>query len=785
MSSARVLVVEDERVSARDIQATLQGFGYEVPAIAGTVEEAMSCAERLRPDLILMDIRLAGARDGISAAQEIRRRFDIPIIYLTAYADPETVERATRTEAYGYLLKPYSEQELHTTVQLALYKSKAERVVKESEERFRKLVENASDMITVLNAEGIITYKGPSVRRVLGYRAEELLGKPLQEVVHPDDRGIAMNSFLECVMSSSECYPIEYRMLHKDGSWRVMEARGTNNLDDPAVGGVVLNSRDITERKQAEEAVARANAELEQRIRERTSELEAALAEVREHERRLDAVVSAAPIAVITIGRDKRVTGWNAAAERIFGYTAAEVLGQSFPIFAPELDRACMELLDKEFAGEPIVGLEQSGLRRDGSMADVRVSVAPLVDERGRTTGVVKLVEDIAEEKRRQQRVRESDRLATLGYMAAGVAHEVNNPLAAISNFAELLLMESPPDEMLDDISSILAESKRAGTIVRNLLAFARKSVPEKISTDLGSVIESVVNLKSHQLRTANIRVEFDLNPSTPPVLVDPHQIQQVLHNLLSNARQAIQHSYDEGTIRIRLRAAGGMAEVILEDTGPGISSEVLPKIFTPFFTTKPVGEGTGMGLPIVDRIVQDHAGEILTENWGRPPVVGGQRGEGGAKIVLRLPLAIAPPAQKQIVDRHSPEPTTTRVRCLIIEDEPLLARSVQKFLKRIGMKGDISLRAEDAVERLLQGERFDVILSDLSMPGLGGRGLYHRLRQERPESLSALIFTSGDISTEETHQFLEMSGRPVLPKPYDLKELEEVITNVLEDSRK
>lgn len=281
MSRVRVLVVEDERITARDIQATLHSLGYEVPTIAETMEEALNDAEELKPDLVLMDIRLAGGGDGIEAADEIRRRFDIPIVYLTAYTDPETVERATRTEAYGYLLKPYSEQELHITLQLALYKSRAERTVKESEERFRKLVENASDMITVLDASGTIIYKGPSVRRLLGYQPEELIGKTLVQVVHPDEREAALNAFRRCLENPNECEPVEYRVLHKNRQWRVMEARGTNRLDDPAVRGIVLNSRDITERKEAEAAIRAAKEEAERASRAKTELLARASHELR------------------------------------------------------------------------------------------------------------------------------------------------------------------------------------------------------------------------------------------------------------------------------------------------------------------------------------------------------------------------------------------------------------------------------------------------------------------------------------------------------------------------
>lgn len=387
------------------------------------------------------------------------------------------------------------------------------------------------------------------------------------------------------------------------------------------------------------------------------------------------------------------------------------------------------------------------------------------------------------QEREHERRAIASHRLAAVGELAAGVAHEVNNPLHAISGFAEMLLAEGGlPQEVRDDLEIIRAEARRAGTIVRNMLAFARQEVPEKRALDLADVIHQVLKLRGTQLDLANVGVELDLDPEAPRVYADSYQLQQVLHNLVTNAGQAVQHAFGSGAVRIRLRPAGDMVELVVEDTGPGLSPEVMEKMFSPFFTTKGVGEGTGLGLSVTHGIVQEHGGEIRAENWGLPPVLGGNRGAGGARITIRLPraeeeveteLVVPPPHDKVGADR-------TR-RVLLVEDEQPIATVVRKFLQRKGYEVEVCSRAEDAVERLRGEKAFDAILSDCKMPGMGGEGLYRWIEQNRPELRRTLIFSSGDRAAPGTHHFLEETGCPVLPKPYELSELGVKLAEIIE----
>ncbi len=255
MAKTKILVVEDERIVALDIQGQLENLGYTIAAAVSSGEEAVRKAAELRPDLALMDIRLRGVMDGVETAEQLRQRFDVPVIYLTAHADDHTLDRAKVTEPFGYLLKPFEERELHSAIQMALHKHRMERQLRESEARFRSLIENASDIVLVSDGDGIIRYVGPSIQRVLGYAPDTLMAKNLFGFLHPDDVSRLRAGFSLLLQRPADFSSGEGRFRHGDGTWRTLEFTGRNLLEDPVVQGVVVNARDVTERKRVEDDI--------------------------------------------------------------------------------------------------------------------------------------------------------------------------------------------------------------------------------------------------------------------------------------------------------------------------------------------------------------------------------------------------------------------------------------------------------------------------------------------------------------------------------------------------
>ncbi|HWI55575.1 MAG TPA: response regulator, partial [Bacillota bacterium] len=286
MARAKILVVEDETIVAMDIERGLRGLGYEVVGTAGTGQRAIKLAEQQRPDLVLMDIRLQGAMDGIQAGREIRQRLGIPIVFLTAHADAATVQRAKEAQPFGYLLKPFEDRELHTTIEIALHKRQAEEqelaqadaVLRQSEERFHLLVESLKDYaVFLLDPQGRIVSWNPGAERLKGYQAQEMLGQHFSMLYRPEE--VVRNQPEKVLWNAAQ----EGRV-HEEG-WRVRKD-GSRFWADTVVtalhdqGGQLVGfariTRDLTERKQTEEDIRQLNASLEQKVQERTAELNAA-----------------------------------------------------------------------------------------------------------------------------------------------------------------------------------------------------------------------------------------------------------------------------------------------------------------------------------------------------------------------------------------------------------------------------------------------------------------------------------------------------------------------------
>lgn len=262
MGNAQIIIVEDERIVASDLKRRLGQLGYDVKAIVSSGEEAIIKAEMCKPDLVLMDIVLKGGMDGITAADKIHTLFNIPVVYLTAYTDRETLKRVTISEPYGYLVKPFEERELIAAIEIALERHKTVSKLRDKEKHFRFLIENGSDIILVVNRGGSFEYGAPSIENILGYHPDEYLGKRARDFIHPDDVEEVKRIIEQRkeVPGTSPAFVIRVR--HQSGAWRYFEVIANNMLNDPNVCGIVVNARDITERKTAEEKLNKAHQEL-------------------------------------------------------------------------------------------------------------------------------------------------------------------------------------------------------------------------------------------------------------------------------------------------------------------------------------------------------------------------------------------------------------------------------------------------------------------------------------------------------------------------------------------
>jgi len=519
---------------------------------------------------------------------------------------------------------------------------------------------------------------------------------------------------------------------------------------------------------------------LENEVANQTRTLMSALGATASAERNLRLLMEAVPDAISVVDRDGHVLDENHAGRTLVNASRdpADSKHSGKRTAFGWLDatglRVAREHLAAAFDGE-LRRFEVPFQRPDGTDGTGQVLFAP-VREGGRIPKVLALTRDITEQRRAQTQLQQAEKLAAMGQLVSGVAHEINNPAAIISGFAQTLLLDQLGADQRETVQMMYDEATRIGRITSNLLAFARAGSKERTLVDLNETIRRTYALRSYHLTTLNITVNLELDDESPKAWANGSEMQQMLLNLLINAEQALTGTSDRRNITIRT-AATGEDRVLLEvsDTGPGIPIDIQEKIFDPFFTTKPEGSGTGLGLSICYGIVHDHGGRISVQS------VPGH----GATFTVELMRDAR--TRQRTTPAPMPIPEEARapdgaLSVLLIDDEEGLRRAVLSFLKRRGMHAIAVEDGSDAL-RVLRRERFDVIVSDVRMPGMSGGEFLERLRREHPTMVKRLVFTTGDTFAADTSTLLRDSGVPSLVKPYDFAKLESMLHEVAKTS--
>lgn len=505
---------------------------------------------------------------------------------------------------------------------------------------------------------------------------------------------------------------------------------------------------------------------LEREVAGQTRSLMDSLAATANAERNVRLVMEAVPDAIIVLDPEGRTLDMNSAARALLSDESAATDSSLFDWLDPNAVVTMRENLEAALRGE-VRSFEVPSRRRGGGRGTSSVLYAPVWEDT-RVSRVLALVRDVTDQRRTEAQLQQAEKLAAIGQLVSGVAHEINNPAAIISGFAQTMLLDDLKAEHRDMAKTIHDEATRIGRITQNLLAFARAGGKERALIDLNDIIRRTFALRSYHLSTLNIAVTLDLDASDPKIWANASEVQQLLLNIVINAEQALV-SVDPPRA-ITIRSIAGEHEVRLEiaDNGPGIPPEIRGRIFDPFFTTKPEGVGTGLGLSICYGIARDHGGRIALESDPGP----------GARFVIDLPRdprnTPRPPS-----DTRLPSGTPARrVSVLLVDDEASLRTALLQFLTRRGLDATAVGDGAEAL-RVLKVRPFDVIVSDVRMPGMGGRDFMEQLRAERPDLVPRVIFTTGDAFEQETATLLAESGAPTVSKPFDFSTLERLIRDV------
>ena len=652
------------------------------------------------------------------------------------------------------------------------------RDLRESEQKYRLLVGQIPAVVFKGYADGSVDFFDDKIETLAGYPREDFDSRRLKwpDLIIPEDQSEAKDKFVEA-LKTDRAYEREYRIRKKSGEIAWVQAMGQIFLDPAGkinfVSGVFI---DVTARKQIEEALIRTKEEWEQLSRQ------------------MELILNSAGEGIFGADIEGRVTFVNPAMAQMLGWDNTELLGQLIhdlchhtkPDGKPLPASECpIYLAFKD--GRAYHADNEVFWRRDGTSFPVEYTSTP-IREGDRVVGTVVVIKDITERKqaeaaklRFEAQLRQAQKMEAIGTLAGGIAHDFNNILSAVIGYAEMIQMfhKSEDPEVRRDVGEILKASLRAKDLVQQILTFSRRAEQDRRPIKLPPIIkESLKFLRASLPSTIEIR-QF-LDPGVGPVLADPTQMQQVVMNLCTNAAHAMQAQ--GGILEVRLSetvigkenkketprlTSGVYAHLQVQDNGHGIPPDILGRIFDPYFTTKEIGEGTGLGLAVVEGIIRSHRGAITVES------------EPGTGTVFHVFIPLVERSEITLPTAASTLIPKGQGRVLFVDDEPALADLGQEILENLGYEIKALTSSTAALEHFRQQpQQYDLAIVDLTMPQMTGVELARELLQIRPGF--PIILASGSADKIRLEEIMEMGIREVIIKPWSVLALAEAIKKAL-----
>jgi PAS domain S-box-containing protein len=756
MAKTQILVVEDEHVVAEDIKESLQILGYAVSAIAYSKDEAVEKAQETNPDLVLMDIVLKGETSGLEAAGIIRSRLDIPVVYLTAYADEKTLEQAKITEAFGYIIKPFKDRELYTAIEMALYKHKMERRLKEREEWLSTTLASIGDAVIATDIKGRIIFINHVAEFLTGWKQEDAIGIPLEEIfkIVNEKTRKPVEDPVEKVLREGIIVGLANHtiLIAKDETERPIDDSGAPIRDDKGnVTGVVLVFRDVSGRREAEHAL-------------------------RQSEERYRTLFEDSRDAIYITAREGMFVDANQSMLDLFGYSREEMIGlDARKIYVNPDDR---NIFQKEIEQTGSVKeYEVKFCKKDGTKMDCLLTSSVRQDDDGSILGYQGIIHDITERNRIEAHLQQVQKLESIGTLAGGIAHDFNNLLMGIQGHASLILLDTDPHHPnFQHLKGIEAAVENGANLTRQLLAFGRGGKYQAKVIDLNKLMQINSEMFGRTKKEMNIHTKYQKD--LWPVEVDPGQIDQVMLNLYINAWQAMSrrgdlyietsnvviNKNDAKSFEVK---AGNYVKISVTDTGAGMDKATLQRIFDPFYTTNVMGRGTGLGLASAYGIIKNHGGiiNVYSEKCS------------GATFEIFL-LA----SEKQVIIEEKPaaEILMGTQTILLVDDEDMVLNVGEEMLRELGYTVMLAKSGNEAVKAYKKHkDEIDLIILDMIMPDISGSEAYDRIK--KINSKIKVLLSSGYSVTGEATEILERGCDGFIQKPFNLTTLSIKIREILE----
>ncbi len=734
--------------------------------------EVYGVANRMKPYIFYLLVMCAVVL--AAALMVMTRRLTEPLRSLTSGAerigggDLDTRIAVRSRDEFGRLALVFNQ--MADNLQATLTK------LQHREEHFRSLIENATDIITILSAEGTMVYVSPSVERILGYRHEELEGELTFDFVHPEDKRRIVKIFEDHVRAPGASISAEFRFRHKNGTYCILESASKNLLDHPAVAGIIVNSRDVSKRRQAEEALQRSHQELEQRVAERTAEL-------LETNQRMEAILRASPVGIgLIVGR---TLGWaNEAMYSLVGYEKDSLSGRSAELLylnREEHERVGRDLYASILKSK-IGQVETQWVRKDGTVFDCLIRAYSL-DPADLSKGQIVAVADISEIKRLEGELPRARKMEAIGTLAGCVAHDLNNILTGIVSYPDLLLNQLPLDSsMRKPLTTIQKAGERAATIVQDLLTMARRGVAVSEVVNLNEIIADLMRSPEFQKLNAfhpAAKVVVQLEPRLLNVKGSATHLSKTILNLAANAAEAMpeggeitvctQNTYIDRPVRgYEHVEEGDYVTVSVSDKGIGIPELDMERIFEPFYTKKKMGRsGTGLGMAVVWGTVRDHNGYIdIQSTEGK-----------GTTFTLYFPVT------REKLTRERPE--VGRVdylghgeKILVVDDSEVQREVAVSILESLGYEACAVDSGEDAAA-YVRHNQVDLLILDMIMdPGIDGLDTFKRIIEFKPDQ--KVIIASGFSETERVKEAQRLGAGKYVKKPYTRETIGKVVKEAL-----
>lgn len=678
--------------------------------------------------------------------------------------------------------------------------------LKKSEAFFRAITQNSSDIVIIVNTKARITYVNPSIERFMVYSPAELIGQSAFDYIDRSDLPRALFDFGRAILTRNTNIQNAFGVRHKDGSIRILEGIGINLLGNRSVRGFVMNVRDVTDRRKAEEELAAYRRQLEERVRQRTAELSSAnerlTEELNQHlltqralaesEKKYRDFLEDAPIGVGIIDLEGKVQYINRRIETLMGWRREQILGRygfGLDVFDDETRNKLLERFTARLDGDEPRHLEIPVTSGDGGQLWVEV-ITTILKKNDRPAGAQMVFVDVTKRRQAEEersaladRLHRAEKMESLGTLAGGVAHDLNNVLGVLVGYTELLLMKMNDDDPLKKhLHSIMKSSEKATAIIQDMLTLARRGVTVSQVVHLNDVLVEYFTSPEFKRLCAyhpQVAIRKDLAADLLNIKGSPVHLGKAAMNLISNAVEAIA---DQGKVVIRTgncyleKPVSGYTDVkegdyvclTVQDSGRGIEPVDRKKIFEPFYTKKVMGRsGTGLGLAVVWGTVLDHQGYIEVKS---------EPGRGSEFTVYFPATRESRPSHESKMPLDSYLGSGESV--LVVDDVPEQREIAQRLLERLGYQVRSASSGEEAIEHL-QNHPADILLLDMLMdPGIDGLETYRRILQIAPGQKAVIV--SGYSQTDRVREALRLGAGEYVRKPYLLETLGSAIRKTL-----